>query len=119
MYRVVHPAHHKRVPVPKSRGRPFILVRILKHFSPLSSTYLTRRVDFRGVPFRFVLQVDFETFVWKFGFFECKLSLPKCFFFKYVSIFKAELRINTQTHPMSPWADLVQLKQHPEMNNMK
>jgi hypothetical protein len=68
VYRVLRPVHHKQVPVPK-------LVSV--KFPPSSHhyTYLTRRVDFRSVPFWFVLEVDFVPFVWKFGFFECKLSL--------------------------------------------
>ena len=83
MYRVLRPAHHKRVPVPKKSGSPFNQFLTFPLSSPsyyTQATYLTRRVDFRGVPFRFVLQVDFEAFVWKFRFFECKLSLrTRCY----------------------------------------
>ena len=71
MYQALRPAHHRRVPVPKLRS-PFVSPTFPSSYR---YAYLARRVDFWGVPFGFVLQVDFEAFVWKFGFFECKLSL--------------------------------------------
>ena len=69
---MLRPAHHKRVLVPKL-GRTLLSLSLT--FLSSYRTYLTRRVDFRSVPFRFILQVNFEAFVWKFRFFECKLRL--------------------------------------------